>query len=128
MSSTGGPGRGSGARCLEVLEGPGAPASSIVGPATEALRAYLAGPQAVDAPSDGWRAIAETPDEVIFAAPPDGGYSDWWVTRFTMNEGEWKSRETELVDSTARRRSSGMGSDSSGQTRWCFGADGGPPR
>jgi hypothetical protein len=58
----------------------------------------LAGPQAVDAPSDGWRAIAETPDEVIFAAPPDGGYSDWWVTRFTMNEGEWKSRETELVD------------------------------
>jgi hypothetical protein len=82
----------------EVLEGPGASASSIVGPATEALRSYLAGPQAVNAPSDGWRTIAQTADEVIFAAPPDGGYSDWWVTRFTMTGGEWKSRETELVE------------------------------
>ena len=83
---------------LEVLEGPGASASSIVGPATEALRSYLAGPQAVNAPSDGWRTIAQTADEVIFAAPPDGGYSDWWVTRFTMTGGAWKSRETELVE------------------------------
>jgi hypothetical protein len=83
---------------LEVLEAPGAPASSIVGPATEALRSYLVDPQAVNAPSDGWRAITGTPDEVIFAAPPDGGYSDWWVTRFTPSGGEWKARETELVD------------------------------
>ena len=83
---------------LEVLEAPGAPASSIVGPAAEALRSYLASPEAVNAPADGWRAIAETSEEMIFAAPPDGGYSDWWVTRFTMDGGEWKPRETELVD------------------------------
>ena len=83
---------------LEVLEDPGASASSIVGPATEALRSYLAGPQGVNAPSDGWRTIAQTADEVIFAAPPDGGYSDWWVTRFTLTDGAWTARESELVD------------------------------
>jgi hypothetical protein len=83
---------------LEVLEAPGAPASSIAGPAADALRSYLADPQAVNAPADGWRVIVEGPSEVIFAAPPDGGYSDWWVARFTMSGDEWKPRETELVD------------------------------
>jgi hypothetical protein len=91
---------GTGARevPLELLEAPGAPASSIAGPATEALRSFLIEPQAVHAPSDGWRAITETPDEVIFAAPPDGGSSDWWVTRFTLTDGAWTARESELVD------------------------------
>ena len=83
---------------LDVLEAPGAPASTIVGPAAEALRSYVASPEAVNAPAEGWRAIAESSEEMIFAAPPDGGYSDWWVTRFTMAGGEWKPRETELVD------------------------------
>jgi hypothetical protein len=83
---------------LEVLEAPGAPASSIVGPAADALRTFLASRQAVHAPAEGWRVIAESPEEMIFAAPPDRGYSDWWVTRFTTTGGEWKPRETELVD------------------------------
>jgi hypothetical protein len=81
-----------------VLEALGAPASSIDGPAADALHSFLASPQAVNAPTDGWRAIAESSEEVIFAAPPDGGYSDWWVTRFTTAGGDWKPRETELVD------------------------------
>ena len=83
---------------LDVLEAPGVPASSIVGPAADALRTYVASPEAVDAPAEGWRAIAESSEEVIFAAPPDGGYSDWWVTRFTKNDEAWRPRETELVD------------------------------
>lgn len=83
---------------LGTLEAPGEPASSIVGPAADALRSYLLNPQAVHAPSDGWRAIVESPSEVIFAAPPDEGSSDWWVTRFAMAGGEWTPRETELVD------------------------------
>jgi hypothetical protein len=96
---------------LEILEALGSPASSIVGPAAEALRSYLASPQAVNAPADGWRVIAESPEEMIFAAPPDGGYSDWWVTRFTSAGGEWKPRETELVDQhqTAAQRGRGLG-------------------
>lgn len=83
---------------LEVLEAPGTSASTMVGPASEALRSYLASPDAVNAPSTGWRAIAESSEEVIFAAPPDGGYSDWWVTRFTKSDGAWRPRETEIVD------------------------------
>jgi hypothetical protein len=83
---------------LNVLEAPGTSASTIVGPAADALRSYVASPEAVNAPAEGWRAIAESSDEVIFAAPPDGGYSDWWVTRFTKNDGAWIPRETELVD------------------------------
>jgi hypothetical protein len=83
---------------LEVLEASGQAASAIEGSAADALRSFLEDPQATHAPSAGWRAIAENPDEVIFAAPPDGGYSDWWVTRFTLTDGVWKPRETELVD------------------------------
>jgi hypothetical protein len=83
---------------LALLEGPGTPASSIDGPAAEALRSHLASPQAVNAPSDGWRAIVGTADEIVFAAPPDGGSSDWWVTRFTFTDGAWTARESELVD------------------------------
>lgn len=83
---------------LEVLEAPGAPASSIEGPAADALRSFLEDPQATHAPSAGWRAIRQSPAEVIFAAPPEGGYSDWWVTRFTLTDGAWTARESELVD------------------------------
>ena len=83
---------------LEVLEAPGTSASTMVGPASEALRSYLASPDAVNAPSEGWRVIAESSEEMTFAAPPDGGYSNWWVTRFTKNGGAWRPRETELVD------------------------------
>jgi hypothetical protein len=83
---------------LEVLEASGRAASAIEGPAADALRSFLEDPQATHAPSDGWRAIAESPDEVIFAAPPDGGYSDWWVTAFTLTDGVWTARESELVD------------------------------
>jgi hypothetical protein len=95
---------------LEVLDAPGTSASTLVGPASEALRSYLATPDAVNAPAEGWRAIAESSDEVIFAAPPAGGYSDWWVTRFTLNGGVWRPRETELVDQhqTAAQRGRGL--------------------
>jgi hypothetical protein len=95
---------------LEALDAPGASASSIAGPVSGALRSYLASPDAVNAPSGGWRAIAESSGEVIFAAPPEGGYSDWWVTRFTKIDGEWRPRETELVDQhqTAAQRGRGL--------------------
>jgi len=48
---------------------------------------------------------------VIFAAPFDGGPSEWWVTRFTMTDGAWKPRETELVDQhlTPAQRGRGLG-------------------
>lgn len=96
---------------LNVLEAPGTSASTIAGPASDALRSYLASPDAVNAPAEGWRAIAESSDEVIFAAPPDGGYSDWWVTRFTEIDGAWRPRETELVDQhlTPAQRGRGLG-------------------
>lgn len=83
---------------LQVLDAPGEAASTIGGPAAAALRSFLDDPEAVHAPSDGWRAIAESPDEVIFAAPPESGYSDWWVTRFTRTGERWTARESELVD------------------------------
>jgi hypothetical protein len=83
---------------LRRLEAAGEPASSIDGPAADALRTYLSDPGSGNAPPDGWRAIVETDDEVIFAAPPDGGYSDWWVTRFTMSPDGWVPSETEFVD------------------------------
>jgi hypothetical protein len=80
------------------LEVAGEPASSIDGSAADALRTYLSDPGSRNAPTDGWRTITEGPDEVIYAAPPDGGYSDWWVTRFTISPDGWVARETELVD------------------------------
>jgi hypothetical protein len=83
---------------LEVLNAPGEPGSTIGGVAADSLRAYLEDPQARNAPSDGWRRIAESADEVVFAAPPEGGSSDWWVVRFTLTEGDWRPRETELLD------------------------------
>lgn len=85
---------------LEVLEAAGEAADSITGPATDALRAYLAEPQARNAPSERWRAIAQSSDEVIFAAPPSHGSSlDWWVSRFTRgSEEQWRFEHTELVD------------------------------
>jgi dipeptidyl aminopeptidase/acylaminoacyl peptidase len=83
---------------LSVLEAVGEPGSSIQGTATDELRSYLASPEARNAPADGWRTIGETADEVLFAAPPDGGYSDWWVVRFEREDDVWHPRETELVD------------------------------
>ncbi|HEY7401112.1 MAG TPA: hypothetical protein VH989_09465 [Actinomycetota bacterium] len=83
---------------LGLLEAAGDPGSTIQGAAADALRLYLASPEARNAPADGWRAIDETADEVIFAAPPNGGYSDWWVVRFEREGEVWHPRETELVD------------------------------
>lgn len=83
---------------LEFLEAPGQAASTIQGPAANALRSFLEDPQATHAPSVGWRAIRQSTAEVIFAAPPAGGSSDWWVTRFTLTDGAWTARESELVD------------------------------
>ncbi|MEO8292974.1 MAG: hypothetical protein ABI635_07510 [Actinomycetota bacterium] len=83
---------------LDVLEAAGEPGSSIRGTATDELRSYLASPDARYAPSEGWRTIDETADEILFAAPPDGGYSDWWVVRFERGDKFWRPRETELVD------------------------------
>ena len=83
---------------LDVLQMPGEPGTTISGPATDELRRFLASGEARHAPADGWRAIVESDDEVIFAAPPDGGYSDWWIVRFRPHEGGWRFEHTELVD------------------------------
>jgi hypothetical protein len=83
---------------LAVLETAGEPGATIGGVAADPLRDYLDDPQARNAPAGGWRRILEGPDEVIFAAPPAGGYSDWWVVRFTMTDGVWRPQETELLD------------------------------
>ena len=82
---------------LDLLQAPGEPAASITGPATDELRRFLDN-QGRNAPPDGWRAIAESADEVIFAAPAVGGYSDWWIVRFTARDGGWRFEHTELVD------------------------------
>jgi len=83
---------------LELLRAPGEAAATIAGPATDELRRFLESGEARYAPSDGWRPIVESDGEVIFAAPPDGGYSDWWIVRFVSEEGEWRFEHTELVD------------------------------
>ena len=83
---------------LSVLDTAGEPASSLTGTGADALRSYLASPGAVNAPSEGWRAIEETVSELIFAAPPVTGYSDWWVVRFERTGRVWRPKETELVD------------------------------
>jgi hypothetical protein len=83
---------------LDLLEVPGEPAATISGPATDELRRFLEDGQGRNAPPDGWRAIAESDEEVIFAAPPDGGYSDWWIVRFRTKDGEWRFEHTELVE------------------------------
>jgi hypothetical protein len=83
---------------LDLLQAPGELAESISGPATDELRRFLDDGQGRNAPPDGWRAIAESDDEVIFAAPPDGGYSDWWIVRFVSKAGVWRFEHTELVD------------------------------
>ncbi|HEX6844991.1 MAG TPA: hypothetical protein VF235_07750, partial [Actinomycetota bacterium] len=63
-------------------------------------RTHLASPAARYAPTEGWRVLAATPDLVAFAAPADGGYSDWWVTRFERRDGGWAFVDDELVDQT----------------------------
>jgi len=85
---------------LELLDAPGEAADTISGPASDALRRYLAEPDARNAPMDGWRAIAQSSTEVIFAAPPSHGSSlDWWVSRFARSgDGEWRFEHTELVE------------------------------
>ena len=85
---------------LALLDGTGEAADTISGPASDALRRYLAGPDARNAPTRGWRAIAQNASEVIFAAPPSHGSSlDWWVSRFARSDdGEWRFEHTELVD------------------------------
>ena len=85
---------------LDVLEAGGEAATALTGPATDALRRYLAEQDARNAPTEGWRAIAQSSSEVIFAAPPSHGSSlDWWVSRFVRSgEGEWRFEHTELVE------------------------------
>jgi hypothetical protein len=84
---------------LAVLEVPGEDADTISGPATDALRRYLAEPAARNAPQGGWRVIAHSASEVIFAAPPGRGSSlDWWVTRFAKGDEGWRFGHTELVN------------------------------
>jgi hypothetical protein len=82
---------------LDLLQAPGRSATSIKGPAADELRRFL-DDEGRNAPGEGWRAIAESADEVIFAAPAVGGYSDWWIARFISEEGAWRFEHTELVD------------------------------
>lgn len=96
---------------LDVLQSAGEPGSTISGPAAGELRRFLASGEARYAPSDGWRAIVETDDEVIFAAPPDGGYSDWWIVRFVPEGGGWRFEHTELVDQRQTPAQLGHGLD-----------------
>lgn len=82
---------------LSLLEAPGQPASELQGPATDALRAYLASPAAVHAPADGWRPIVAPAEVVTFAAPEDPGR--WWMVGFTRQpDGDWRRVEEEIVD------------------------------
>jgi hypothetical protein len=83
---------------LDVLQVPGESGSTIAGPGADELRRFLDSGEARYAPSGGWRAIAESDDEVIFAAPPGGGYSDWWIVRLVSKDGAWRFEHTELVD------------------------------
>lgn len=83
---------------LADLEAPGAPASELEGPATDALRAYLASPAAVHAPTAGWRGVDVEGEEVVFVAPDDDE-GRWWVTGFTAQpDGDWRMIEEEIVD------------------------------
>jgi hypothetical protein len=93
----------------QVLEQPGAAASSLSGPAADELRAYLASPAARNAPSDGWRLILETSDGVTYAAPPDGGYSDWWVVGFEPSGEGWRRTQEELVEQQQTHAQRGHG-------------------
>jgi hypothetical protein len=83
---------------LSVLDAAGERASSLTGTGADALRSYLASPEAVNAPSEGWRAIEETDSTLIFAAPPTTGYSDWWVVRFERADRVWRPKATELLN------------------------------
>jgi hypothetical protein len=80
---------------LGALEEPGAPASSLQGPAADALVARLADPKAANAPTDGWREIASSPTKVTFAAPLRPG--DWWVEAFAEREGAWRQTDEEIA-------------------------------
>jgi len=82
---------------LSSLEAPGQPASELRGPATDALRAYLASAAAVHAPAEGWRPVEVRTEAVAFAAPDDP--SRWWVVGFTRQpDGNWRQVEEEIVD------------------------------
>jgi hypothetical protein len=84
---------------LDLLEAEGEPASTLTGPASDELRSFFASKHGRDAPQDGWRAIATSPKEVIFAAPPAHASSlDWWIVRFSTSEGGWRFEHTELVE------------------------------
>jgi hypothetical protein len=93
----------------QVLEERGTPAASLTGPAADALRAYLGSQAAQNAPSDGWRVITEAPDSVTYAAPPDGGYSDWWVVGFERAGDGWRRIGEELVDQQQTHAQRGHG-------------------
>jgi hypothetical protein len=82
---------------IDILEVSGEPAATIAGPAADELRRFLDSGDGRNAPSDGWRAISESHDEVIFAAPHDG-HSDWWIVRFVTERGAWRFAHVQLVD------------------------------
>ncbi len=79
-----------------VLEASGEPGDAINGPATDALRAYLASSAARNAPADDWRPIASSAEMVTFAAPYDTG--EWWVVGFALHDGGWQRVQEEIVD------------------------------
>jgi hypothetical protein len=92
-----------------VLEGSGQPASALEGPATDALREYIASSAGRNAPATGWRVIATSADAVTFAAPPGYGVGDWWVVGFARRDGMWQRVEEEIVDQEQTPAQQGQG-------------------
>lgn len=82
---------------LALLEAPGEPATTIQGPAADELRRFLARAEARNAPADGWRAIADSDAEVVYASPADGD-SDWWIVRFEADDEAWRAVDFHLAD------------------------------
>lgn len=96
---------------LEILEAPGEPGSSLEAPGADALREYLASPDARHAPADGWRVIATSPGAVLFAAPHDPAEARWWIVGFEDEGGLWRRVETEIVEQQPTPAQRGHGLD-----------------
>jgi hypothetical protein len=103
---------------LAVLEGPGESADQIQGPATDALRGYIASPAARYAPLEGWRAISETDDAVTFAAPHSADVlPNWWIAGFELRDDSWKLVQEEIVEQreTPAQRGHGLSLEWAGE-------------
>jgi hypothetical protein len=83
---------------LDLLRASGEPGDEIDGPADDDLRRFLSSPDAANAPADGWRAIVESDEEVIFAAPNVDGDADWWIVRFVAGGDRWRFEHVQLAD------------------------------